>query len=663
VATDFFERQRQARQQSFWLRALFALVLVLTSVLVAGGIVLFLGTSSLGAIFGEGDSGVLGNAFVHGHGGWNIAAGVLLFLLGCSALKAWSLRDGSDGLAHSLRATPIPQGTNNPRYRQLLNVISEMALASQVPEPTAWVLEREPGINAFAAGLGLEGAVIGVTAGALDHLDRDELQAVVAHEFSHILNGDMALNTRLISWLSGLFAIEGIARSLKGDNDNDEDKSSWRGFFFGVNVGIWILHACGYIGLVIGRLLQAAISRRREVLADASAVQFTRNPGALKSALLKVEAAQGAGHVQAGAAASMAHMFFVSSDSALGSWIERLQGSFFKTHPLMIDRVQAVDKKLTDAQFRAAVRNTRKDYLAAKERAVAPVVAGGEVLQAARSRNIPTESQDLLCSRLRGEHQKAVLDLQQQYSNSTDELQAIFVGALLDNNPARASSQLITIAPALGAAVATRVNNARQQLDSLPPLARLPLLLALLPAVAALPDQNRLRLVKVTRAFAERIPSLETVRFAASRLLLRTLVHDEVRRKLHAPDELVAPAGVYAQPASVVCSLMAQCSGPLGIKAYNAGMNGLLPILNRPPYLDQPIASSVVDVALKALAGLSHLQRASVCQALQRIIKANGTMGAAEFDLLRVFSTCMGVNTPATGLVAIEPQALQAASV
>jgi Zn-dependent protease with chaperone function len=170
----------------------------------------------------------------------------------------------------------LQPASNHPAERQLLNIVSEMSLASQVPEPEVWLLDREDSINAFAAGKTIDGAVIGVTAGALQELDRDEMQAVVAHEFSHILNGDMALNTRLIAWLSGLFAIERIARALKRDERKKSSSSVF--IFWWWHLGFWFFHACGYIGLFIGRMLQAAICRRRERLADASAVQFTRNP-------------------------------------------------------------------------------------------------------------------------------------------------------------------------------------------------------------------------------------------------------------------------------------------------------------------------------------------------------------------------------------------------
>jgi Zn-dependent protease with chaperone function len=658
MATDFFERQRQARLQSLWLRVLFALALVLASVLVASGFTLLVGTIGLGSVFG-GRNGVLAAAFVHGNAGWRIAAVVLLFSLAVSAITAWRLRDGGPALARSMRGRLLHPESNHPAERQLLNIVSEMSLASQVPAPEVWLLDREDSINAFAAGKTIEGAVIGVTAGALNELDRDEMQAVVAHEFSHILNGDMALNTRLIAWLSGLFAIERFARALK--RDERKEPSSRAILFWWWHLGFWFFHACGYIGLFIGRMLQAAICRRRERLADASAVQFTRNPDALKSALVKIEAAAGTGRIGARAAAGMAHMFFAPGDAGVGGWLASLQGAMLATHPPMAERVRALDKSLSEAQYRAAVRNARKELLQARDKATAPVAMGGEVLKPAVKPTLAREVQDLLCSRLNREQQQQLLQLTQEFSESPDALQAVFVGAMLDGNAGRARAQLLQLAPLLGAAIATRVVGGVQRLQGLDATARLPLLSGLLPALGRLPDRERLRMVKVARAFAEQIAPLDTLRFATSRLLQKSLVHVASEAKEVREGDVAAAMNAHAAPIAVVCSLLAQCSGELGAKAYTAGMNGLIPPLRRPAFLNEPFDGVTVDAALESLAMLPYMQRATIGAALLRVIGANGTMSAAEFDLLRVITTCIGVHTPATGTIRLEPAAQRSA--
>jgi Zn-dependent protease with chaperone function len=656
VATDFFERQRRARQHSLWLRIGFALALALASVLNAAGLVLLVACLSLGAILEDGGQGALAAAFIHTWIGWYVAAGMLAFSLAVSALKAWRLRDGGSALARMLHARPVSRESGDPRHRQFLNIVAEMSLASQVPEPEAWVLEGEPAINAFAAGRTLEGAVIGVTSGALEQLDRGELQAIVAHEFSHVLNGDMALNTRLVAWLAGLFAIADLAEMLKGDRQ--AAPSSGRVLFWWARLGVHLFHAAGCIGLFIGRALQAAISRRREELADASAVQFTRNAGALKSALLKIEAATGAG-IRMRTPAGMAHLLFASGDARAGGWLERLRESFLETHPRMLDRVQALDRGLSEAQYRAAVRIVRKRQLAERERAAAPVQLGDEVLQPV-SRPPPRDPvDDFLCSRLNAAQQRAVIAQQRQIGSSAEDLQALIVAALLDPDPARAQLQRVQLLPLLGAPVIGRVDLLRTRLQELPAIARLTLICSLLPTLQALPDRSRLRMVKVARAFRSRVLPEDTLRFAVARLVLHGLVH--VEKAPAAPGGHPASLADCAEAVGVVCSLLARASGALAAKAYEAGIEGLVPPLRRPMLQDGQIDAATVDAALDALSGLAFAARASVCQGLLRVVAANGTMSAAEFDLLRLVSLRIGMATPATGAIRLESAALQSA--
>jgi Zn-dependent protease with chaperone function len=544
----------------------------------------------------------------------------------------------------------VPEGTTDPRYRTLLNVIAEMSLAAGMPAPEAWVLADEKSINAFAAGRKIDQAVVGVTGGALDQLDRDELQAVVAHEFSHILNGDMALNTRMIAWVSGLFAIEGLARALRGDPE--KKKSAGRVIFWWTHAGFWLFHACGYIGLFMGRLLQSAISRRREALADASAVQFTRNPDALRSALLKIEADSGLRRLDSRAAAGMAHMFFSTTESSLGNWIERLQSGLLRTHPPMLDRVRQLDRNLTEAQFRAAVRIVRKERLNEKARAEAPVVIAGETLRPAAAAARPGNDAppELLGSRLNAAQQHDVRTLQLDIAQSAHRLQALFVAALLDPDDTRGKVQLLQLVPVLGADVTSRVPGVATLLAGLAPVARLPLLAGLVPRLVALPDQDRAKMVKVARAFAARIVPHDALRFATARLLLRGLLEVAVPKVARSPDDPPLDLADWHGPIGLLCSAFAQLSGERAPQAFRAGLEDWLPPLRRPDFNAAPIGGADFDAAVDAIATLPYVQRSALCQALARIAIANGTLDAREFNLLRLVSLTLGVATPSTGI-------------
>lgn len=202
-----------------------------------------------------------------------------------------------------------------------------MALTSGIPVPAAYVLDREAGINAFAAGYRPEDAVVAVTDGCLRRLSRDELQGVVAHEFSHILNGDMRLNIRLIGMISGILVIAAIGRLMMRPGARTRSKNE--GAFMLVGIAFM---AIGYIGVLAARILQSAISRQREFLADASAVQFTRNPSGIANALKKIGGFARGSKIKSPRASETSHMFFSTAISTL-----------FATHPALIKRIRRID--------------------------------------------------------------------------------------------------------------------------------------------------------------------------------------------------------------------------------------------------------------------------------------------------------------------------------
>ncbi|MCD6338754.1 MAG: M48 family metallopeptidase, partial [Verrucomicrobia bacterium] len=217
--------------------------------------------------------------------------GTLAVVFIASLFKILELRRGGAAVASALGGRPVNPDTQDPAERRLMNVVEEMAIASGLPAPEVYVLDEERGINAFTAGLYPTDAVVAVTRGCLDLLSRDELQGVVAHEFSHILNGDMRLNLRLIGLLSGILAIAMIGYFLLRVSFGGSRRSSSGGRGKGAPqmalFGLALL-VIGWIGVFFGRLIKSAISRQREYLADAAAVQFTRNPGGLAGALKKI---------------------------------------------------------------------------------------------------------------------------------------------------------------------------------------------------------------------------------------------------------------------------------------------------------------------------------------------------------------------------------------
>ncbi len=267
--------------------------------------------------------------------------GVLLVVSISSFVRLSELNaNGGRGVAESIGGKLISTDTSNAKHRQLLNVVEEMSIASGIPVPPVYVLAEEHGINAFAAGMSIDDAVIGVTQGALDAFSRDELQGVIAHEFSHILNGDMRLNTRLIGALFGITCIAHFGHLIL-DNSNStrhvsrSSSDSNKGFAVIILIAIVCL-VLGWLGTLFGNMIKAAISRQREFLADASAVQFTRNDQGIAGALKKIGSNVQGSTLNTKASDEMSHMMFGQS---------KLSGfsSLFATHPPLDERIRRIE--------------------------------------------------------------------------------------------------------------------------------------------------------------------------------------------------------------------------------------------------------------------------------------------------------------------------------
>ncbi len=264
-----------------------------------------------------------------------VAGGTLLCSGLASLIKISSLSSGGSAVAEMVGAVKVNPATRDPHERKYINVVEEMAIASGVPVPAIYIMQDEININAFAAGYTVQDAAVAVTRGCIDSLDRDELQGVVAHEFSHILNGDMKLNIRLIGVLAGILFIAMLGRivlEIGGNSSRSRSRSKDEGGGGLVVVGL-VLMLVGYVGYFFGSLIKAAVSRQREFLADASAVQFTRNPGGIGGALRQI-GGYADGELETKRAAEVSHMCFSSVVNSFFS---------FKTHPPLPERISRIE--------------------------------------------------------------------------------------------------------------------------------------------------------------------------------------------------------------------------------------------------------------------------------------------------------------------------------
>ncbi len=327
---DFFGEQDAARRNSRWLVVLFMLAVV-TIVVSLYAVIIGIITYSDTRRMAEPAALWQPDLF------FTVAGVVSTVILLSSLFKVVQLSSGGGvKVAESLDGRLVSRATDDRLERRLLNVVDEMAIAAGIPVPKVYVLDHESGINAFAAGTSSSDAVVAVTRGTLEQLNRDELQGVIGHEFSHIFNGDMRLNIRLMGVLHGILMLALIGRLILrgGSRGYRVRSSSGKKGGGGIVLFALALFVIGYIGVFFGRLIKAAVSRQREFLADASAVQFTRNPAGIAGALKKI-AGLDATRIEHPDAESASHMFF-------GNGINNFL-SLLATHPPVEERISRLD--------------------------------------------------------------------------------------------------------------------------------------------------------------------------------------------------------------------------------------------------------------------------------------------------------------------------------
>jgi Zn-dependent protease with chaperone function len=569
---NFFKRQDEARRASRRLVLLFGLAVL--AVVAAVDLVVFLLMRQ-------------GEAHAHGYmqplGDWigthpRMVLGTTFMVLAvigiASFYKTMVLGGGGGVVARSLGGVRVSADTTDPLERRLLNVVEEMAIASGVPMPEVYLLEQESGINAFAAGHNVSNAAIGVTRGTLTALNRAELQGVIAHEFSHILNGDMQLNVRLMGLLFGLLVIALIGRTvLRGATRVRGDRKG--GVMIVVLIAVAVL-IIGYIGLFFGRLIQAAVSRSRESLADASAVQFTRDPNGLRGALVKIGASSAGSRVGNPEVEEVAHMLFAPGMSRL-----------FATHPPLLERLKAIDPR-----FDAKEIDATRSRMAAEAKAATPVVEtdtpASDSLGAGSLSiiDLPLAAPSVVAE-LVGNPGTAHMQLAREIRESLPEAivvagrhpqsaRALLLALALDSHPGTRARQEQVIGQRLSLDVAAMTRVLAQHVDALEPEQRSPALLRGFPALRQLTHEERVQLMACLNGM---LPRDENVS-----------LHSYVLRKLaqmHLRDDLNPGGRVHRltlqavqQDAQVLFSVLARHGHGEDVsarRAYEAGMHHLFP--------------------------------------------------------------------------------------
>jgi Zn-dependent protease with chaperone function len=485
--TNFFQHQETARRRTFRLIVFFALA-VLTLVVLA--YLLVMGIFAGGTIANE--QGFSARDLWFPELFMVVSAVVLLLVGGASAMKISELATGGVTVAMMMGGREVQHATRAAREKRLLNIVEEMSIASGVPMPRVYVLPDEAGINAFAAGYTTGDAVVAVSQGALDYLNRDELQGVVAHEFSHILNGDMRLNIRLIGIVYGILAIALLGQSLMyiaSHGRSSSSKKDGRGALILLGLGLYIL---GIGGVFFGNLIKAAVSRQREFLADASAVQFTRNPDGIGGALKKIGGLAKHSTIDRVEAHQVSHMFFADAlyDKRFVDWLA--------THPPLPDRIRAIDPRW-DGEYPKVKRVPAGDEVDEVEEAQPAKTKIPQILPGTRAMpTIPGLPQFPLP--VLG----AAAEVATQHVGSLTPAAIAYAAALSEQMPqdlrAAAAEPYSARALALALLIDPNEEVRKKQIDRLQMHAEQPLfrlVFKLLPSIQELPDAMRLPLVEV----------------------------------------------------------------------------------------------------------------------------------------------------------------------
>jgi Zn-dependent protease with chaperone function len=636
---DFFAQQARVRSSSRRLVVLFALAVVAIVAAIDAVVWLVLGHHPANGEPARSNLPLLlGSSLA-------VVAGIGL----SSLFRIRSLSGGGRTVAERVGAVVVPTNARDPALRQLRNVIEEVAIAAGVPVPDIYLLADELGINAFAAGYSASDAAVCVTRGCLDQLTRDELQGVIAHEFSHVLNGDMRLNIRLMGLLFGILVVGIAGRRVIESNAERSSRRDGAGQI--VLIGLALI-GIGYIGYFFARLIQAAVSRSREMLADASAVQFTRQTAGIAGALKKIAALGLASRLQMANRQEVAHMLFGAAGRS---------SELFATHPPLLQRIRALEPgfreeeliRIRTAMLRVATQATASPLLAsAPAPAMSPVHAGVIPGMA-----IPLVVPALLTGALasagtpaRGQFQRAAalhraLPTRLREAAQQPESALAVVLALAASAAEPQPAQRRIIVDAFGDDVQRAVQDVAADLASLPPGSRLPLASLAFPALKCLPAGRQQTLLVTLDAVVNADGRVDLGEYCLARLLRLQLL--EAQRPRSAPIDGVKKLPACRDSVALVCAIVAAggCSDEAGARrVWLMAMQHAFPgeaIEWTPP----PAAwQAPFERALDDLDDLLPIAKELVIQALVAAINADDLVSVEEAELLRVI--CASLHCP-----------------
>ncbi|MFN2350989.1 MAG: M48 family metallopeptidase [Kiritimatiellia bacterium] len=632
---DFFESQERARRKTGLLVFYYglAVALIITSVYLAFALLFASGGESAA---GPESSDIPSAAL------WDpalflmVAGGTLLVVLGGTAYKVASLARGGKSVAQLLGGRLLHRDTGDQNERKLLNVVEEMAIASGLPVPPVYLLDQEPGINAFAAGFTPEDAVIGVTRGLAEQLTRDEIQGVIAHEFSHVAHGDMRLNIRLMGVLHGILMIgligywlmrssmlAGGGRGRSGSRGKGNSQSQMA--LLGLAVA-----AIGFVGVFFGKLIKSAVSRQREFLADASAVQFTRNPAGIAGALRKIAEDSGS-RLNNLHAEEASHLFF-------GNGVGNAFISLMSTHPPLRERIRRIDPEFLQNQSDKTIGTPAVPPAPVAENKTAAGVMPAAIMAAvgspnARHLHYAVDTLATLPDQLRAA------------ARNRDGAQAVVFGLLLHADPPMRERQIESICQL--PEIASILETMNTSLAKLPLELRLPLADLALGTLKELPAADYEKFKTTVELLIVADESVSLFEYTLHHMIQRHLdgfFHKSV--PIAVRHHALAP---IANPCVDLLSCLAHWGDFSGTQAddfFQQGMARLQPEARGSLREKKICTVSLLDEALQVLAAADTPLKKKVMDACVHCAAASGTVTANEALMLRAVGDCLGCPIP-----------------
>jgi Zn-dependent protease with chaperone function len=635
---NFFERQRAARGTTT------RLVLLFTAAVLA--IVVTVDAVALVATRSQPTSTIIGTLVA-------VTALTLLIITGGTISKTISLRAGGSAVALAVGAVAVDPTTSDPQLRRFVNIVEEMSLASGVPTPRLFVLEREPGINAFAAGFTPADAAITVTGGALRQLNRDELQGVIGHEFSHILNGDMRLNIRLIGLLNGILLLGLIGlRVLSFGGGRGSDRKGGGAPIIVIALALTIL---GFVGQFFAGLIKAAVSRQREWLADASAVQFTRQTTGLEGALKKIAGVPtGSALTDARGAQEVSHMLFGEGGRSFSQ--------LYATHPPLLKRIAALDPSFRPQE----VERLRETWAAAPPNGLAEDGAAGFTATpppppptAQPASTIRTTGPDVSArvgtlteaDLTRGVQLSAQVPPRfRQLATQGTTTVPLMLAMLISTDPTVRAAQLDSIARRLGPSTADTTKILADELVQLPRLLRLPVVSIAMPLIA---NRPRVELDAVTTTLNDLVladGSISLFEYCLTRLLAG-YIHDATNPSARSKPGRRGLQRVQSSALTLLAA-MAAAGNPdaaAAQRAFDAAIAHLMPGTSV-PFTPPADTWRALDDGWAALDSLEPRHKQAFVESMVVAVLDDGVLAAEEAELLR--TSCALLHCPLPSLVA-----------